>query len=191
VVNCTVPLSSVTWCPHSVSDWVTQKTQSERKKIDEHPTDNCLVHTIGEMCRYFRNTDILDRVVDEYLLDTYFDIDEQEFQVCKWIFWTIHDVGVADYIEVVTRILLHCHEERSKIFSNIIEVEETIQRLVHKGILSQNIEYISCLDEKGNRRRMRDEPSIYLLFTKEPNEAFKAINETFGRVIKSFCPAYR
>ena len=49
------------------------------------------------------------------------------------VFWRQHDTGVADYIEVVTRILLHCtHEERSKIFSNIKEVEETIQRLVHK-----------------------------------------------------------
>ena len=48
-------------------------------------------------------------------------------------FNSILDTGVADYIEVVTRILLHCtHEERSKIFSNIKEVEETIQRLVHK-----------------------------------------------------------
>ena len=47
------------------------------------------------------------------------------------------------------------------------------------------------LDENGNRRRIRDEPSIYLLFTKEPNEAFKAVNETFGRVVKSFCSIYR
>lgn len=136
------------------------------------------------MCRYFVNTDIL---VDEYLLNTYTDIDEQEFQVCKWVFWTIHDIGVADYIEVVTRILLHCtHEERNKIFSDIKEVEETIQRLVQKGILSQNIEYTSYLDENGNRRRIRDEPSIYLLFTKKSNEAFKAVYETFGRVVKSF-----
>ena len=172
---------------YPVSDWITQKTESEGKKMDERSPDNCVFHTIGEMSRYLGKTGILDKVVDEYLLSTYIDIDEQEFQVCKCVFWTIHDIGVADYIEVVTRILLHrIHEKRNVTFSNIKEVEETIQRLVHKGILSQNIEYISFPEKNGNRRRMRDEPSIYVLFTEVPREALKAISETFGQVIKSF-----
>jgi hypothetical protein len=92
---------------YPVSDWITQKTESEGKKMDERSPDNCVFHTIGEMSRYLGKTGILDKVVDEYLLSTYIDIDEQEFQVCKCVFWTIHDIGVADYIEVVTRILLH------------------------------------------------------------------------------------
>lgn len=91
-----------------MSDWITQKTQSERKKMDKCSADNCLYHTIEEMCRYLGKTGILNKVVDEYLSSAYTDIDEQEFQVCKCVFWAIHDISVADYIEVVTRILLHC-----------------------------------------------------------------------------------
>lgn len=171
---------------YSVLDWTTQKTKFERKKMDEHPVGDSIIHTIGEMSRYLKETDILDRVVDEYLLNTYTHIDEQEFQVCKQVIWTMHDISTADYIEVVARILHCAYEDRSKIFSSIKEVEEIIQRLVHKGILSQEMEYISCLDDNVNRRRIRNEPSIYLSFTKDPFEGFNAINEVFGRVIKSF-----
>jgi hypothetical protein len=172
---------------YSVLDLITQKTKFERKKKDELPDDDCVIHMIGEISSYLKETDILDRVVDEHLLNTYMHIDEQEFQVCKWMIWTIYDIGIADYVEVVGRILLYCvHEDQCKIFSSIKEVEETIKRLVYRGILSQYMEYISYLDENGNRRRIRNEPSIYLVFKKEPIEAFNAINETFGRVIKSY-----
>ena len=133
----------------------------------------------------------MDKVVDEFLLNTYDNIDEQEFQVCKWIIWTLWDIREPLYCKVVCRILNSDEEKRSKIFSNIKEIEDTIQRLVHKGILFQVIDYTCDLDENGNKRKKFDEPHILIPFTNDPDEALRAISEIFAQTFKSFYVPYR
>jgi hypothetical protein len=138
------------------------------------------------MARYIGENNPFDKVVDEFLLNAYDDINEQEFQVCKEIIWTMWDISTPLYGEVVARILNSDEEKRSKIFANIKEVEDTIQRLVRKGILFQDIDYTCDLDKNGNRRKKHDEPHSVIPFTNDPDEAFNAISEIFAQTFKSF-----
>lgn len=118
-----------------------------------------------------------NKVIDEFLLNTYLDIDEQELQVCRMVVWTIHDFcrrNVAEYGEIVARMLLS-EDRRRDIFMTIKDIENAIQRLIHKGILSQD------LDRVGN-----GEPFIVLSFAKAPDEEMRAINEVFSRDILIF-----
>jgi hypothetical protein len=171
----------------SVLDLKTQKTKVKQGKMDDDLVNDSRYHcSFGEMVRYIGENKLFDKVVDEFLLNTYNDIDEQEFQVCKTVIWTMWDTSTPFYLEVVARILNPSHEKRSKIFSNIKEVEETIQRLVRKGILSQEVNYICTCDKNGNTRQRYDEPHIILPFTKDPDEALKAISEIFSQECKSF-----
>jgi len=115
--------------------------------------------------------------IDEFLLNTYLDIDEQELQVCRMVVWTIHDFcrsNVAEYGEIIARMLLsECR--RRDIFMTIKDIENAIQRLIHRGILCQD------LDRVGN-----GEPFIVLSFARPPDEATRAINEIFSRDILAF-----
>ena len=166
----------------SILDWQVQKTKIEQGKSDG---DGDFVE-LTKMAMYIKENDPLDKVVDEYLLNTYDNIDEQEFQVCKWIIWTLWDISEPLYCEVVCRILISDEEKQSKIFSNINEVEDTIQRLIRKGILFQVIDYTCDLDENGNRRKKFDEPHVLIPFMNDPDEALRAICEIWGQTVKSF-----
>jgi hypothetical protein len=130
-----------------------------------------------------------DKMIDEYLLNTYFDMDEQELEVCRTIVWVMSDLNSgyneAYYMEVVAR-LLDPGSVRIDIFATIQDIEDTIQRLVNKGILFQRIDRIGILDKDGESRWTLDEPFITLSFTKEPIEAIKAINESFFQELSGF-----
>lgn len=159
--------------------------QSEAKRREEYndmPVNNTLQH----MASYIGKNHPFDNMVDEFVLHTYDNIDEQEFQVCKEIIWTLWDIREPLYGEVVARILNSDEEKRSKKFSNIKEIEDTIQRLIRKGILFQRIAYICMRDETGNIKKISEEPYIIIPFTKFPDEAIKAIGEMLGQTIKSF-----
>jgi hypothetical protein len=169
-----------------VLDWEIQKTKIERVKWDSSLINNPVIEACGEMATYIQKYDLYEKVVDEFLLNTYINIDEQELQVCRTVIWTMWDIGTPYYFEVVARILNSPHEKRSKIFSNIKEVEDTIQRLVRKGILSQNVNYIGNPDKNRNTRWGYDEPHIILSFINDPAEALRAISEIFVLMCKSF-----
>jgi hypothetical protein len=169
-----------------VLDWKIQKVKVERGERNDCLVYNLVIQACGEMAAYIQKDDPYEKVVDEFLLNTYVNIDEQELQVCKTVIWAIWDIGTPYYFEVVARILNSPHEKRSKIFSNIKEVEDTIQRLVHKGILSHDVNYIGNLDKNGNTRWRYDEPHFILSFTRDPAEALKAISEVFVLMCKSF-----
>jgi hypothetical protein len=162
----------------------TAVTPSERD--DECANDSPCYCSLGQMARYIAKNNPFEKVVDEFLLNTYDSIDEQEFQVCKTVIWTMWDISTPYYLEVVARILNSSNEKQSKIFSNILEIEETIQRLISKRILSQNVDYIHSIDKNGNTRHTYEKPHIVLSFIHEPDEAFKAISETFAQILNSF-----
>jgi hypothetical protein len=163
-----------------------QKTKVKREERDDDLVNDSVCHSLGQMARYIGENNPFDKVVDEFLLNAYDDINEQEFQVYKEIIWTMWDISTPLYGEVVARILNSDEEKRSKIFANIKEVEDTIQRLVRKGILFQDIDYTCDLDKNGNRRKKYDEPHIVIPFTNDPDEAFNAISEIFVLMSKSF-----
>jgi hypothetical protein len=170
----------------SVLDWKINKTKLERRERDDDLVDNTVIQICGEMARYIQKDNPYDKVVDEFLLNTYTNIDEQELQVCKTVIWAIWDISTPYYFEVVARILNSSRIKRSKIFSDIKKVEDTIQRLIHKGILSQSINYVGNRDKNGDIRWRYDEPHIILSFAKDPAEALKAISEIFVLMCKSF-----
>lgn len=164
-----------------------QKIEVGQEKRDDDKTKYSAISILLEnVGRHIGKNNTLDNVVDEFVLNTYNEIDEQEFRVCKTLIWTLWDVKTPYYCEVVARILNSSDERRSKIFSNMKEIEDTIQRLIRKGILSQEMFYAYRIDENGNRKRQNDEPFIILPFTKDPGEALRAIGETFDQVLRSF-----
>jgi hypothetical protein len=130
----------------------TQKELHESKNKDSSLSHDCIFYTLNKMLNqkelFFR----LDKMIDEYLLNTYIDMDEQELEVCRTIVWAMSDLNsghnVADYMEVVTR-LLNSRDVRKDIFATIKDIEDTIQRLVNKGILFQRIDRIGIHDKDG------------------------------------------
>lgn len=159
--------------------------QTEAKRTEEY-NDMPVYNTLHYMARYIGKNHPFDNMVDEFVLYTYDNIDEQEFQVCKEIIWTLWDIREPLYGEVVARILNSDEEKRSKTFSNIKEIEDTIQRLIRKGILFQGIAYICMRDETRHIKKVSEEHYIIIPFTKFPDEAIKAIGKTPGQTIKSF-----
>ena len=90
------------------------------------------------------------------------------------------------YCEVLSRILNSSQEKRSKMLSNIKEIEDTIQELVGKGILFRAIDYVYDLDMSGESRKKYDQPHLILSFNKDPIEALNAIGECSSRLVNSF-----
>ena len=112
-----------------------------------------------------------DRIVDEYLLNTYTDMDEQELRVCRTIVWTMWDLSSggneAFYIEVVARSFTN-ENKRKGIFRTERDIEETIQRLIHKGILAK---YTDSINEFYPDRKI-----TALKFVKDPGDVMRAIS---------------
>jgi hypothetical protein len=75
----------------------------QKTKIEQGERDGDFVE-LTRMAKYIKKNDPMDKVVDEFLLNTYDNIDEQEFQACKWIIWTLWDIREPLYYEVVCRI---------------------------------------------------------------------------------------
>jgi hypothetical protein len=71
-------------------------------------------------------------------------------------------------------------------FSNIKEIEDTIQELDGKGILFRAIDYVYDLDMSGDSRKKYDQQHIILSFNKDPIEALNAIGECSSRLVNSF-----
>jgi hypothetical protein len=168
-------------------EWEIQKLNSERSEREVYDLVNDpVIQACAEIAESFQEEDPYDKVVDEFLIHTYPSINEQELHICRTIVWTLWDIGTPYYFEVVVRIVKHNHIKRRKPFSSIKDIEDIIQILVHKGILSQEINYISDHDKKGKIRWRYNEPHIVLSFLKDPSEAMIAISEIFGQIIKSF-----
>ena len=108
-----------------------------------------------------------DREVDEYLLNTYPDMDEQELTVCRTIVWTMWDLSSggneAFYIEVIARSIT-----REDIFKTEKDIKETIQRLIHKGILAK---YRDSINEFYPDRKI-----TALKFVKDPGDVMRIIS---------------
>jgi len=162
------------------------RKQKQPKNEDKDPINDPVGQACVQIAEHIQKKDPYDEAVDEFLLHTYPEIDEQELNVCRTIVWTIWNIGTPYYEEVVASIMAHKYERQCKIFANIGEVEATIMGLVHKGILTQEINHIGNPDQKGNIRWRYDEPNIILSFTIDPSEAINAIGEIFGRMITSF-----
>jgi hypothetical protein len=75
----------------TVLDWKINKTKLERRERDDYLVDNPVIQICGEMARYIQKDDPYDKAVDEFLLNTYTNIDERELQVCKTVIWAIWD----------------------------------------------------------------------------------------------------
>lgn len=95
----------------------------------------------------------------------------------------------AYYQAVVGYLLGHQYENRRDLFTTIKDVEDTILRLVHKGILSQYIDVSGKVDIDTRNTRWRfDEPYISLSFTKESDagEVIIAIGEVLSQEVHAF-----
>ncbi|MGH9982640.1 MAG: hypothetical protein ACRD8W_01640 [Nitrososphaeraceae archaeon] len=162
-----------------------QTLNSERSEREDYDLVNDpAIQAFSEIAEHFY--DPYDKVVREFLIHTYPDINEQELHICRTIVGVIWDIGTPYYMEVVARIVKDTQIEWRKLFGNIKNIEDTIQRLVYKGILSQEIAYICNGDKNGDTRWRHDEPLIVLDFIKDPSEVMIAISEIFGQMIKSF-----
>jgi hypothetical protein len=167
-----------------------KEQKRESKKRGCSCADNPIVKIAKEMRAQKVNPfDIVDKMVDEFLLNTYLDIDEQEFLVCRTTVWAMWDLNSGHdeiyYMEVVARLLSHRNIRRD-IFPTIKDIEATIRRLVHKGILSQDIDYITSIDVDRNITQELKRPFIILSFSKDSGDIIKEIGETFCRLVNSF-----
>jgi hypothetical protein len=172
----------------------TQKELYESKNKDYSLNHNCIFHPLKKMLDQKENLLFRsNKMIDEYLLNTYFDMDEQELEVCRTIVWVKSDLksgyNAVYYTEVVAR-LLDPGSVRKDIFATIKDIEDTIQRLVNKGILFQRIDRIGIHDKDGGPRWRFDEPLITLSFTKDPIEAITAVSESFSQKLSGYFVPY-
>ena len=143
-------------------------------------------------CQITRRKRNLHYVVDELLLSMYPDLDEQEFQVLKTVVWVMWDLSsgcnFAYYNALVSYLIGPENENRRDLFATIKDVEDTIMRLVHKGIISQYIDFTRDVDNDGNTTWRYDDPFISLSFPKDSDsgEMIAAIGEVFSHEIRAF-----
>jgi hypothetical protein len=174
---------------NTIRNWKIQEQECNRSESDSPHTASLIYQ---EMATHIAKENPLDQAVNEFLLFTYSDMDEQEFQVCRTVVWVMWDLSsgnnYAYYNAVVDYVLGPEHENRRDLFATIKDVEDTILRLIHKGILSQYIDLSGEVDKDGNTSWRFDEPYIYLSFTKDSDacEAIRAIGEAFFQEVHSF-----
>jgi hypothetical protein len=174
--------------------WELQEEERKKRKRDYSLADSHVKQVFKEMCNAqkkdpYDKSDIYDKIVNEYILNTYFDIDEQGLNVCKamiWAMWDLHSGNNFAHYSDVVEFLLSPEYQRRDIFTTIKDIEVTIQRLILMGILSQDIDRIGDIDKDGNVRRRLDQPFITLSFSKDPGEVMVAIGETFSQEMYSF-----
>lgn len=179
---------------NAIEIWKIQE-QQQKRRADERDCSitQSLIHQVFKgMATHIQKEDPFDKVVDEFLLKTYPDMDEQEFQVCSTVVWVMWDLSSgrnqAYYLAVVDYLLGPEYGNRRDLYATIKDVEDTILRLVHKGILTQYIDVIGRVDKSGNTRWILDEPFISLAFTKDSDagEVISAIGGVFSQEIHAF-----
>jgi hypothetical protein len=175
-------------------NWEIQERERKRRERDISIADSPVIQALKEMRDAqkkdpYDKSDVYDKIVNEFILNTYYDIDEQELQVCKamiWAMWDLHSGNnFAHYADVV-EFLLSPEYQRRDIFATIKEIENTIEQLVRKGILSQNMDKINIVDVNGNLKWTINEPFIIVSFAKDPVEVMCGIGETFGQELHAF-----
>lgn len=181
---------------NAIESWKIQEQQQQRERNkDERDcslTQSPIHQAFKDMATHIHKEDQFGKVVDEFLLNTYPEMDEQELQVCSTVVWVMWDLSSgrnqAYYQAVVDYLLGPEYGNRRDLYTTIKDVEDTILRLVHKGILAQYIDVIGKVDKNGNTRWMLDEPFISLAFTKHSDaaEVIRAIGEAFFQEIRAF-----
>jgi hypothetical protein len=149
-----------------VQEWDIKQRNSERSEREDDDLINDLVIQPVMAGHYYDPK-------EKYLIYTYPGINEQELQICRTIVGVIEDYGTSYYDEVVARIVRGNRIEWHKLFGDIKHIEDTIQNLVHKGILSQEITYIGNGTKNGDIKWRYDEPLIVLDFVKDPSEVIE------------------
>ena len=99
----------------------------------------------------------------------------RELAVCSEMIWAIWDIGAADYDQVIYRIVTSC----MGLFSGLSQLQNTIQVLVHKGIVVQKIGYALIGKEQS-----KSKPFIHL--TLSPELVDKGLKSISGNNIYSY-----
>jgi hypothetical protein len=167
---------------NTVQNWQIQE-QEPRSESDDSHTPSPVYEVLKEMGTHMQKEDPFDKVINEFLHCMYPDMVEQEFQVCRSVVWAVWDLERSHppYENVVSYLLGPQSENRRDLFLTIKDIEETVSRLISKGILSQDIGRIGTLDKDGNIHWRFDQPFIALFFSKDQGEVMRAIDETFSQ----------
>jgi hypothetical protein len=125
---------------------------------------------LGEPIYLFPESDVYvqdpwERVLDELLIGSYSDVDEQELWVCKRIVYYTWERGLdkVSYKELVSETV---HTHREDLFLTIKDIEDTIQRLIRKEILFQLISYCG-IKYKRNLRKVHIITEPHFILTLE------------------------
>lgn len=92
----------------------------------------------------------------QLVLATYPDLNIRELAICYTILLARWDIGTVFYFELVPRVI----GKFMKLFFGLKHIQDTIQGLIHKGII---IPVIACYGENGN-------PYIYLTLCRDLEE---------------------
>ena len=109
------------------------------------------------------------------ILEKFPDLNMRELAVCSEVLWTIWDIGAADYNQVIYRIVT----SYMGLFSGLSQLQNTIQFLVHKGIVFQKIGYALIGEEQS-----KSKPFIHL--TLSPELVDKGLKSISGNNIYSY-----
>ena len=124
-----------------------ESTKRRRKELEEFGIENSFV----------------TENISQLLLKWYTDLTIRELAVCYMIIWTEWDMGTPFYSELILRIV----SQFMKLFFSLKHIQDTIQGLIHKGII---IPMLCCDDKKL-------EPYIYLMLNpKLEEEGYKTIS---------------
>jgi hypothetical protein len=176
-------------------NWEIQEREHKRRKekVYSQP-DSPVIQALKKMRDsqkkdLFDKSDIYDKNVNEFILHTYSNIDEQELHVCKamiWAMWDLHSGSNLSEYAMVVEFLLSPEYRRRDIFATIKDIEVTIDRLIRRGIVSQDVDRTGRFDDGGNISWILDRPFIVLSFVRDPVEVMCGIGETFAQEMKAF-----
>lgn len=162
------------------------KYEHEKNKMNDSTADCPTIQEPNQMSKCFQKEnqyDEFDEIENKCLLNKYPDIDEQELEVCRTMMgamWDLHSgFNMASYHIVVGQLLMHPQHHRRDLFPTIKNIEDTIKRLINKGIVSQDIESNGDLIN-GIIRWRYDEPYIILFFNEGQEDLMMAIDESFA-----------
>lgn len=94
--------------------------------------------------------------IAQLVLATYPDLNIRELAICYTILLATWDIGTVFYFELVPRVI----GRFMKLFFSLKYIQDTIQGLIHKGII---VPIIGRNDENGN-------PYIYLTLCRDLEE---------------------
>lgn len=172
-----------------LEEWKNQNLDDKKNKRNDFSADRPTIHEsnqTSEVRQKKSHYNEFDAIINKSLFNKYPDIDEQELEVCRTItsaMWDLHyGLNMAPYHAVVGHLLMHPQYHRRDLFPTIKNIEDTIQRLIDKGIVSQDIEYIGDLINGITRWRC-DEPYIILYFNKDQEDLMRAMAEAFDHCL--------